>query len=281
LLRGVSSRDWEGFLMLELGLQGRVALVTGANHGIGAATALAFAAQGVAVLAAYHRMRPVGDQRYDAARSEDASRVVAAIEASNGRATSIECDLRETTAAPELFDHAEAVYGPVEILIQNASSWRNDTFLASGPPTVGQPSIHVDAATHDANFVVDARSTALLIAEFARRHIERGANWGRIVGLTSGSGQPLPNEVSYGASKAALESYLRSAAWELGPYGVTANALYPQATDTGWIDDDLAKQIRAASPLGHVAGPEEVAEMVVWLVSDPARFVTGQTIRMW
>jgi 3-oxoacyl-[acyl-carrier protein] reductase len=267
--------------MLELGLEGRVALVTGANHGIGAATAIALAAQGVAVVAAYHRLTPVGDGRYDDPRSADADSVVAAVDAAGGRAVSVECDLRDDGVVPMLFDRSEAAFGSVEILIQNASGWRNDTFLMHGPSNVGQASIHVTAATVDANFGVDARANALLIAEFARRHLERGATWGRIVGLTSGSGEPFPSEVSYGAAKAALESYLRSAAWELGPRGVTANSLYPPPTDTGWIDSDLAETVRARSPLRHVGRPEEVAEMVVWLVSEPARFVTGQTIRMW
>jgi 3-oxoacyl-[acyl-carrier protein] reductase len=267
--------------MLELGLQGRVAVVTGATHGIGAATAVALAAQGVAVVAAYHRLSPVGDERYDAERRTNAEHVLATVDAVGGRAVAAECDLREEGAAEALFDDAEARLGPVEILVQNASGWRNDTFLAQGPATVGQTSVHVTGASHDANFAVDTRSTALLIAEFAHRHLARGANWGRIVALTSGSAEPLPNEVSYGAAKAALESYLHSAAWELGPYGVTANALYPPPTDTGWIDEEHAARVRSVSPLRHMGRPEEVAEMVVWLVSDPARFVTGQTIRMW
>lgn len=267
--------------MLELGLEGRVALITGANHGIGAATAVALAAQGVEVVATCHRMLSVGDTRYDAPRSASADHVVAAIAADDGKAVAVDRDLRGDGAATQLFDRAELTFGPVEILVLNASGWRNDTFLPEGASTVRQASVHVDPTTFDTNFAVDARANALLIAEFARRHLERGATWGRIIGLTSGSDDPCPNEVSYGAAKAGLESYVRSAAWELGQHGITANALHPPATDTDWMDDELAERFRGASPLKHVGRPEEVAEMVVWLVSEPARFVTGQTIRMW
>jgi NAD(P)-dependent dehydrogenase (short-subunit alcohol dehydrogenase family) len=81
----------------------------------------------------------------------------------------------------------------------------------------------------------DAMAPALLIAEFARRHRARGGAWGRIVGLTSGGQHGFPDEVSYGAAKAAQENYTMSASVELAPYGVTANIVYPPVTDTGWV----------------------------------------------
>ena len=82
-----------------------------------------------------------------------------------------------------------------------------------------------------------------MIAEFARRHIARHGDWGRIVSLTSGGPDGFPSEVSYGAAKAALENFTMSAAWELGRFGITANVVYPPVTDTGW----LTPQIRAVS----------------------------------
>src|SRR5919202_1315308 len=88
-------------------------------------------------------------------------------------------------------------------------------------------------------FGVDARGGALLIAEFARRHLERGAAWGRIIGLTSGGPLGFPEEVSYGAAKAALTNYHMSAAFELAEYGVTSNVLYPPVTDTGWVTQSV------------------------------------------
>jgi 3-oxoacyl-[acyl-carrier protein] reductase len=93
----------------------------------------------------------------------------------------------------------------------------------------------VTAATWRQQFSVDAMATALMISEFARRHFARGGDWGRIIGLTSGGDLGFPEEVSYGAAKAAQVNYTMSAALELAPYGITANMVYPPVTDTGWV----------------------------------------------
>src|SRR5207249_2584738 len=118
------------------------------------------------------------------------------------------------------------------------------------------------------------------IAEFARRHRERGARWGRIVGVTSDGVDGFPYEISYGASKAALESYVKSAAWELGALGITANLVCPPATETGWMNEEVRSDVRARSAIDHIAAPSDVAEVVVFLASDQARYVTGQRIRV-
>ena len=118
------------------------------------------------------------------------------------------------------------------------------------------------------------------IAEFARRHLERGADWGRIISLTTGGAPGFPEEVSYGASKNALESYTTAAAWELGRYGVTANVLCPPATDTGWITAEMAAEMARAAPLYHVGQPGDAAEVVLFLASHQARYITGQRITM-
>jgi NAD(P)-dependent dehydrogenase (short-subunit alcohol dehydrogenase family) len=105
----------------------------------------------------------------------------------------------------------------------------------------------------------------LLIAEFARRHIDRQANWGRIIGLTSGGPLGFPTEVSYGAAKAALENYTMSAAFELAPWGITANLVYPPVTDTGWVNDSVREVVKQNPALIHIAQPEEVAEVITYL----------------
>ena len=86
---------------------------------------------------------------------------------------------------------------------------------------------------------------ALMISEFARRHIARRATWGRIIGLTSGGDVGFPEEVSYGAAKAAQGSYTMSAAIELAPFGVTANMVHPPVTDTGWVTDAVREHVAA------------------------------------
>jgi 3-oxoacyl-[acyl-carrier protein] reductase len=276
--------------MIDPGLAGRVALVTGANQGIGAAVAEALGAQGARVLLTYLRLSTDDEARertaypaaYGELRTQTADDVVQTIVEASGEAASIEADLADSAVPTQLFDHAESTFGPVEILVNNASGWLGNTFAAtvSRKDRFGRNLLPVDAETHDRQFAVDARAAALLIAEFARRHIERGASWGRIIGLTSSSSE-FPEEVSYGAAKAAQESYTRSAAHELGPFGVTANLVYPPATDTGWITPQVAEAVTTGSPLRHVATPREVAEVVVFLASNQGRYVTAQVVRMY
>src|SRR5690606_23461127 len=136
----------------------------------------------------------------------------------------IEADLADPTAPARLFDEVDEALGPVAILVHNASGWRQDSFVA-GTDGFGRPTGRVTADTFAAQFDVDARAGALLIAELAARHLARGADWGRIVTLTSGGPNGFPGEVSYGAAKAALENYTMSAAAELGDVGITANVV--------------------------------------------------------
>jgi 3-oxoacyl-[acyl-carrier protein] reductase len=271
--------------VLDPGLNGRVALVTGANQGIGAAAAKALAAHGVAVLLTYLRLDPgehAGEAfpaAYGQARAAGAEQVARQIRDGGGTAETVEADLADPAVPARLFDRAEAALGPVEILVNNASGWLADTFLPVERDRFGRRLRPVDAAGHDRQFAVDARAPALLIAELARRHIRRGASWGRIIGLTSGGPGGFPEEVSYGAAKAAQENYTMAAAQELGRYGITSNMIHPPVTDTGWVTPAVQQAV-AASPLGHVAHPDEVAEVIVLLASHQARHITGQVIRM-
>ncbi len=265
-------------------LEGRVALVTGANHGIGAATACALARCGAAVLLSYLRLDAARDPGtpagYGEARAGDATATFASIAEAGGRAHAVEADLADEHSAVRLFDEAESAFGPVEILVNNASGWTPDTFRGDREDRLGRRTRQLSRETFDEIFAVDARGAALLIAEFARRHLARGASWGRIVGLTSGGPGGFPEEVSYGAAKAAQESLTMSAALELAPYGVTANVVHPPVTDTGWVTDVVRSAVGESAELIHVAQPEEVADVICWLASDEARLVTANVIRL-
>jgi len=266
-------------------LQDHVALVTGANHGIGAATARTLTACGATVVVSYLRIPDSGDAAvpglYRRNRATDAAHAITAIEAAGGRAIAVEADLADEETATRLFDAAERAFGPVDILINNATGWlAADTFSPTTTARFGHQQARVSAATIDRQFAVDARGTALLIAEFALRHAARGATWGRIVGLTSGGPAGFPNEVSYGAAKAALENYTMSAAFELAPLGITANVVYPPVTDTGWVTDEVRRHVEERPDLIHVASPDEVARVIAYLVSDESRLITGNNIRL-
>jgi 3-oxoacyl-[acyl-carrier protein] reductase len=267
-----------------VGLTGHTALVTGANHGIGAAACVALAEQGCAVLASFLRVQDPPElgleQVYRDRRGQDAAAVVDQILAAGGRAAAVEANLADPAAAAALFDAAEDQVGPVDILVNNATGWLADTFTPASSDRLGRVLQPVTAAGWEQQFRVDAMAPALLISEFARRHVARGADWGRIVGLTSGGELGFPEEVSYGAAKAAQENYTMSAAVELAPFGITANMVHPPVTDTGWVNDAVRQAVADSPLLVHVASPAEVAEVIVYLASDAARLITGNVIRL-
>ena len=271
--------------MIDPRLDGRVALVSGANHGIGSAIAKALAGQGAKVFVTYLRVYPREDPAlppdYYANRVGDAEMLLAQIAAEGGTAAAVEADLSDPATVPDLFERAEAQLGAVEILVNNAAFCEPGSFLGTGlVKHTGVQRSPVTPDGHDAHFSVNSRATALLIAEFARRHTQREARWGRIVSISSAGRDGFPNEASYGASKAALESYTFTAASELSRFGVTANVVEPSGTDSGWLSEELAEQIRKSSPFAHVLTPEDVAEAVLLLVSHQARFISGQRLML-
>jgi 3-oxoacyl-[acyl-carrier protein] reductase len=259
------------------------AIVTGANHGIGAATARALAAAGHPVLVAGwptdEDRDPAVPARYYEDRARHPDEIAAVIRQAGGDADSVVVDLLDDDAPARLFDHATDRFDvPVRILVHNASGWVGDTFDEAGTDHADRSLRAVSATTFDRQFGVDARAGALLIATFADRHRARGDDRGRIVTLTSGGPDGFPHEASYGAAKAALDNYVMTAAAELGALGITANAVLPPVTDTGWVTDPVREFVRTSWGHHHVAAADEVAEVVAWLCTDAARLVTGNRI---
>jgi 3-oxoacyl-[acyl-carrier protein] reductase len=260
------------------------AIVTGANHGIGAATAQSLARRGCAVLCTFLRVSDPPDpgtpQAYRDHRAQDASAVIDRIRENGGTAAAVEADLSDPEVPSRLFDAAENQFGPVDILINNATGWLADTFAAGAADQFGRSLQQVSAATWARQFSVDAMGAALLIGEFARRHIARQGTWGRIIGLTSGGDLGFPDEVSYGAAKAAQQNYTMSAALELAKFGVTANMVYPPVTDTGWVTDAVREYVAGSRDHVHVATAGEVAEVIAYLASDEAALITANVITL-
>jgi len=287
--------------MIDPGLINKVVLVTGANnpYGIGAATARAFAAQGAGVFVTYFRQAPdvfgmsereaeamqePGEAFYNAQQRHSADELVQQIRDQGGQAEAWEADLADPTVVPQLFDQAEQAFGPVEVLVNNAAHGMPDTLL---PPSVfkgneraagGLRMQPFSAQSHDDHFAINSRAVVLLMAEFARRHIERGAIWGRIINISTDGASAFPTEISYGASKHAMESFSRAAAVEFGPWGITVNIVSPGPIQTGYIPANAEKEIQCNTPLRRVGQPSDVADVIMLLASEQARWVTGQLV---
>ncbi len=287
--------------MVDPGLKNGVVLVTGGNNplGIGAATAKAFAAQGARVFIHFFRQvipdfiklprdAPVQApslEMYYALQRRSGEDVAEAIRAAGGQAEAWEADLADPSAAIELLDRAEKTFGPVEVLVNNAAADEFDSFLPEKAWTKGDqttatgfPVSTLTAASHDRAFAVNSRAPALLMAEFARRHAAAGKTWGRIINVSTDGAFGFASEVSYGASKHALESYSRAAAAELGPYGITVNIVSLGPVQTGYISRELEERLLPAIPLGRVGRPEDVADAILFFASEQARWITGQLL---
>jgi 3-oxoacyl-[acyl-carrier protein] reductase len=274
--------------MLDTKLTGKTALITGCNNpnGTGAAIALALAAQGVRICAHFFRSaiddvsepQRMGEEYYLAQQAKSADWLVEKIRSRGGSATSIEADLSDAGVIPKLFDRAEEL-GPVEIVVNNAAYCLQDTLLPStgdSRAVDGFPMQTLTPESHDRHFAVNTRATALVMSEFARRHIRRKASWGRIINVSTDGAAVFPTEVSYGASKFATESFSRSAAKEFGSLGITVNIVSLGPIQTGWIAPELEQVIAADTPLGRVGMPDDVADVVVLIASEQARWLTGQ-----
>jgi 3-oxoacyl-[acyl-carrier protein] reductase len=239
-------------------LAGKVAVVTGASKGIGAAIARELAAAGAAVVVNY------------ATSKESAERVVADIAREGGRAIAVQADVAKPADVDRLFAEATRAFGRLDILVNNAGVY---DFV----PLEGVTEAHFHR-------LFDLNVLGLLLASKAAVGRFDSAG-GSIINIGSVAGQKPPANASvYSATKAAVDAITRSLAAELGPRNIRVNAVSPGMVETeGWhaaglAESDFRKQVEAQTPLGRIGQPRDVAPAAVFLASDDAAWITGETL---
>lgn len=235
----------------------RTALITGSTSGIGRATALKLARDGVhVVVSGRHTRRGL--------------EVVEQIHAEGGHGHFVAADLRDADSAAQLATEAiEVAGGALDILVNNAA-------IGAGGPTAG-----TDESTFDAVLATNLKVPFYLVAHIAPGMAARGR--GAIVNVSTLAAEvALPGLAVYGASKAALDLLTRSWAAEFGAAGVRVNSVSPGPTRTPGSEalGEGLQQLAAQAPLGFVAEPEDIAAAIAFLASDEARFVTGATLHV-
>ena len=236
-------------------LGGKVALITGASRGIGRAIAIRLAAEGAKIAVNY------------AGNTAAAEEVKAAIEQSGGTAMLIQTDVSDAVAAAEMVARVHEEFGGLDILVNNAGITR-DTLL-------------LRMKDEDFDTVINTNLKGVYACTKAAAKLMTKQRRGRIVNLTSVIGE-IGNvgQTNYAAAKAGVIGFTKAAAKELAPRGVTVNAIAPGFIDTDMtavLKDNIREKIVEGIPLGALGKPEHVADAVLFLVSDAASYITGQT----
>lgn len=248
-------------------MAGRVALVTGVSRrtGIGFAIARRLLADGASVL--IHSFSSQDEQPPEGADPDGESTAIEELGDARGqRFQQIEADLGDPDAPRHVVARAVEAFGALDVLVANHAH-SSDQSLETVTP------IELDRA-----WAVNARATVLLTQAFAEQHDDARPG-GRVVLLTSGQHLgPMPGELPYVVSKGAIHQATRTLADELADRGITVNAVNPGPVDTGWPSAELRERLLPTFPAGRWGGPDDIAPIVGWIVSDDSAWMTGQVI---
>lgn len=238
-------------------LTGKVAVVTGASKGIGAATAKALGAEGASVVVNY------------ASSKSGADKVVEAIRGAGGKAIAVKADVSKAADAQALIDDTIEAFGRLDILVNNSGVYEFAPLDA-----ITEESFH-------RQFGVNVLGP-LLVARAALKHLPEG---GSVINIGSAVSRITPpNSAVYTATKGALDAITGVLSRELGPRKIRVNSINPGMVETegaitaGFIGSDFEKAIVAQAPFGRVGRPEEIADIAVFLASKESRWLTGETL---
>lgn len=238
-------------------LTGKVAVVTGASKGIGAAIATALASEGAAVVVNYSSSKSGADK------------VVAEITGNGGKAIAVQADLAKSADIQSLFAEAKKSFGRIDILVNNAGIYEFS------------PLENLTEEHFHKQFNLNVLGL-LLATRAAGQHFDSAG--GSIINISSVvSTLGFPNASVYSGTKGAVDSITRSLAKELGPRGIRINAINPGMVETegthsaGIAESEMRKQVEAQTPLGRIGRPQDIAGAAVFLASSDSSWITGET----
>ena len=239
---------------IQLGLQGKVVIITGASSGIGAACAQRFAREGASVMLA------------------DVNDAAGSLLAAELKATYVHCDVASKSQIDALVEKTLALHGRIDVLVNNAGIFKAAPFL------------DVSEDDFDAVIRVNLKGSFLMAQATARAMVERKTQ-GSIINMSSVNAVlAIPSIASYNMSKGAINQLTRVAALALADHGIRVNAVAPGTIATelaqkAVLTDDAAKaRIMSRTPMRRLGEPSEIADVVAWLASDAASYITGEIV---